>query len=410
MKTLTLPTETTATRANWPAFALCFAAYLLSGTVSTLLSVYLPQILPDFGAGSSAGAMLNAAFLYGWVLGGFGFGVLADRLGRVRALALATGLVGAATLLAVWAPRWEVFAALRFVAGAGVGGVLVVSTIYLAEIWPEQGRPIALGLLAMAFPVGLVGSGALNLLFDSWREAFGMGALLLVLAPVVARGLRESKGWEVSRNASFTPATTLRSPEYRANLLRGSLVFGTVLVGLWAVFSWTPSWVQTLFATEAEARPVRGLTMMLFGLGGITGGALSGFLVKKLGLRRTLLGTFAGCLLGCWVLFGTNAQFSPLIYVETALLALCFGVSQGSLSTFVPLLFPTAIRATATGFCFNIGRILTATGVFFVGSLVAVLGGLGNALLIFSVTFLIALLLVFFDAQRTTPGTRKQTV
>ncbi|MBC7893148.1 MAG: MFS transporter, partial [Sphingobacteriaceae bacterium] len=107
MKTFTLPTETTTARANWPAFALCFAAYLLSGTVSTLLSVYLPQILPDFGAGSSAGAVLNAAFLYGWVLGGFGFGVLADRLGRVRALAVATGLVGAATLLAVWTPRWE---------------------------------------------------------------------------------------------------------------------------------------------------------------------------------------------------------------------------------------------------------------------------------------------------------------
>ncbi|MBC7891917.1 MAG: MFS transporter, partial [Sphingobacteriaceae bacterium] len=231
--------------------------------------------------------------------------------------------------------------------------------------------------------------------------AFRMGALLLGLAPVVARGLRESKGWEVSRKNPTAQASSLRSPEYRANLLRGSLVFGTVLVGLWAVFSWTPSWVQTLFATEAEARPVRGLTMILFGLGGITGGALSGFLVKKLGLRRTLLGTFAGCLLGCWLLFGTNTQFSPLIYVETALLSLCFGVSQGALSTFVPLLFPTAIRATATGFCFNIGRILTATGVFFVGSLVAVFGGLGNALLLFSLMFIVSFAVMWFEPKQS---------
>lgn len=404
MKPIALsPPETTEARANWPAFGLCFAAYLLGGTVSTLLSVYLPPVLADLGAGPSAGALLNAAFLYGWMVGGFGFGALADRLGRVRALALATGLVGGATLLAVWVQRWEAFAALRFVAGAGVGGVLVVSTIYVAETWPERSRPVALGVLATAFPVGLVGSGALNLLFDSWREAFGMGAVLLGLAPLVAWGLRESQKWAVSRQKTSARPSRLFSPENRGNLLRGSLVFGSVLVGLWAVFSWTPSWVQTLFATEAEARPVRGLTMMLFGLGGIAGGALSGFLVKTVGLRATLLGTFAGCLLACWLLFGTNQRFSPLIYGETALLSLCFGISQGTLSTFIPMLFPTAVRATATGFCFNVGRLLTATGVFFVGSLVAVFGGLDNALLFFSLTFVAAFAATWFG-PKTNPA------
>lgn len=391
MKPIALsPPETTPARANGFAFGLCFATYLLGGTVSTLLSVYLPPVLSDLGAGTSAGALLNAAFLYGWMAGGFGFGALADRAGRVRALALATGLVGGATLLAVWVKGWEVFAALRFAAGAGVGGVLVVSTIYLAETWPARSRPVALGVLATAFPVGLVGSGALNLLFDSWREAFGMGAVLLGLAPIIAWGLRESDPWVVSRKNTDRPPLRLLAPENRGNLWRGSLVFGSVLVGLWAVFSWTPSWVQTLFATDAEARPVRGLTMMLFGLGGIAGGTLSGFLVKAVGSRATLLGTFAGCLLFCGLLFGTNPRFSALIYVETALLALCFGVSQGTLSAFIPLLFPTAVRATATGFCFNVGRLLTATGVFFVGSLVAVFGGLGNALLFFSLTFVVA--------------------
>ncbi|UFH52985.1 MFS transporter [Spirosoma sp. KNUC1025] len=315
----------------------------------------------------------------GW--GGLGFGLIADRVGRVRALTLATALVGGFTLLSVWATSWPMLAGFRFMAGMGVGGVLVVTTIYLSEIWPEQGRPVVLGLLAMSFPVGIVLAGSLNLLFAQWRQAFWLGAVPLVMALLVMKLLPESARWKNARQTTASDRQSLWQPQYRINVIQGSIIFSAVLIGLWAVFSWTPSWIQTLFTSDVDARQARGLTMMLFGMGGILGGALSGFIVNRFGMRRTLLCTFASCLLACWLLFGTNRTFSPIIYAETALLSLCFGISQGTLSSFIPLLFPISIRATASGFCFNIGRILTATGVFFVGSLVAVFGGLGNALL-----------------------------
>lgn len=395
-----LPAKSTS-RADWRSFGLCFMAYLLGGTVSTLLSVFLPVILPEFKAEASSGALLNATFIYGWVLGGLGFGWLADRLGRVRAIALATALVGLFTLASVWSTSWPVLAGFRFMAGMGVGGVLVVTTIYLSEIWPEQGRPVVLGLLAMSFPVGIVLAGSLNLLVAQWRQAFWLGALPLILSGLVLGLLPESTHWQTARRTATPGTQSIWRPQYRANLLQGSLIFSAVLVGLWAVFSWTPSWIQTLFTHEAAARQARGLTMMLFGLGGIAGGAVSGLLVNRLGMRLTLLGTFAGCLLGCWLLFGTNRVFSPIVYGETALLSLCFGISQGTLSSFIPLLFPVAIRATATGFCFNVGRVLTATGVFFVGSLVAVFGGLGNALLFFSLPFALAFVATWLSRSTT---------
>ncbi|WP_420148868.1 MFS transporter [Spirosoma sp.] len=395
------PPQVAADRADWRAFGLCFACYVLGGTVSTLLSVFLPVILPDLGADGSSGAILNAAFLYGWVGGGLGFGLIADRVGRVRALTLATTLVGFFTLLGVWATSWPILAGFRFMAGMGVGGVLVVTTIYLSEIWPERGRPVVLGLLAMSFPVGIVLAGSLNLLFAQWRQAFWLGAIPLVLALLVINWLPESARWQSARQTTSSETPSLWQPQYRLNIIQGSIIFSAVLIGLWAVFSWTPSWVQTLFASDTDARQARGLTMMLFGMGGILGGALSGFLVNRFGMRTTLLGTFASCLLACWLLFGTNQVFSPVIYAETALLSLCFGISQGTLSSFIPLLFPISIRATATGFCFNIGRILTATGVFFVGSLVTVFGGLGNALLFFSLTFALAFVATWFSRQAT---------
>ena len=110
--------------------------------------------------------------------------------------------------------------------------------------------------------------------------------------------------------------------------------------------------------------------------------------------------TFIGLIGACCLLFLTNKTFTPIIYVETALLTLCFGISQGSLSSYIPELFPTVIRATATGFCFNVGRFFTATAVFFVGALVTAFGGFGNALLAFSVTFIVALGMAYFSKDK----------
>jgi MFS family permease len=148
--------------------------------------------------------------------------------------------------------------------------------------------------------------------------------------------------------------------------------------------------VQTLLATGEDGQKERGLIMILLGVGGITGGVFSGMLINKFGKRITLMATFATCLIMCCVLFITNSSFSNIIYIETAMLAFGFGISQGALSSYIPELFPVNISGTATGFCFNVGRFFTATAVFFIGSLVSVLGGFGNALLVFTVPFLVA--------------------
>jgi MFS-type transporter involved in bile tolerance (Atg22 family) len=101
-----------------------------------------------------------------------------------------------------------------------------------------------------------------------------------------------------------------------------------------------------------------------------------------------------------FILFKTNTTFSAAVYAEIIILALFFGASQGVLSAYIPQLFSTGIRATATGFCFNIGRIFTATAVLFVGVLVSTLGGYGNALIIFSLVFIVGLLVVIFVREK----------
>ena len=180
-----------------------------------------------------------------------------------------------------------------------------------------------------------------------------------------------------------------------------------VLIGLWAIFSWVPTWIQSLLP-GVDTQKERGLSMMMLGMGGLTGGFLSGWLINAIGLRKSMILCFTACSVLSFVLFKTNTVFSTAVYAEIAALALFFGASQGVLSVYIPGLFPVSIRATATGFCFNIGRPFTATAVLFVGVLVSSLGGYGNALFIFSFVFAIGLIVTIFSKKET--GTDVETL
>jgi predicted MFS family arabinose efflux permease len=407
MKTAQLTIKQPLT-APWASFLLCAVAYLFGGTASTLMATYLPVAVPQLlGQAAtdaeigSAGAWVSAAFLYGWMAGGLGFGPIADRIGRVRALGLATGLCGVAMLATALVSSISLLLLVRILTGAGVGGILLVATVYIAEVWPTRSRPVAIGVLSTMFPVGIIGTGALVGGITNWQSAFSVGIVPVVMAALIGWLLPESAVWRDGIGAPGKNAvTTLQSPrlfdaENRPNVLAGALIFGSVLIGLWGIFSWIPTWVQSLLPAGQSGQTERGVTMLLLGGGGIIGSMLSGFLVNALGPRQTLLVTFAGCMAGSGLLFLTNQTFSPVVYGELALLSLFFGISQGSLSSYVPDLFPAEIRATATGFCFNIGRLFTATSVLFVGAMVVALGGYGNALTLFSAGFVIAFAVIF---------------
>ncbi|KAA6439372.1 MFS transporter [Dyadobacter flavalbus] len=388
--------ETISMSKKWLAFALCAVSYILSGTVSTLMSVYLPVAVPELKGATltpaelgKTGAYVHAVYLYGWMCGGLLFGVVSDNIGRVRSLALVTALYGFGTCLVAIVTDLNTLLAVRFLSGMGVGGVLLITTVYISEIWEQRSSAVMLGILAVCFPVGIVTTGSLNLIFSDWRTAFGIGIIPVIAALIIGMAAPESDKWKHMKIVKSHKENVFHKSN-RTNLVSGSVIFGSVLIGLWGIFSWLPTWVQTLLAEGQEGQKERGLIMVLLGAGGITGGLFSGMLINRFGKKATLMATFAVCLIMCCILFLTNRVFSGIIYVETAILSFCFGISQGALSSYIPELFPVNIRGTATGFCFNIGRFFTATAVFFIGSLVSMLGGFGNALLVFTAPFLVA--------------------
>jgi predicted MFS family arabinose efflux permease len=286
----------------------------------------------------------------------------------------------------------------RFFSGFGIGGMLVINTTLLSEIWPEKSRAIFIGILSIGFPIGIFSSGAVSYLVSSWHQGFIIGIFPLLIGISSLWILKESEKWKVSRIPSGEKKVGESIPERKSNLISGSIIFGCMLIGLWAIFSWLPTWVQSIL-TEGDGQHERGLSMMLLGAGGLTGGFLSGWISNSLGSRKAMLMCFAGCFTLSFLLFKTNTVFNIITLIEIGLLSFMFGVSQGLLSVYIPLLFPVSVRAASTGFCFNIGRFFTAAAVFFVGALVLKLGGYGNSLFIFSFVFLSGFLILLFSKK-----------
>jgi MFS family permease len=292
----------------------------------------------------------------------------------------------------------------RLLTGVGIGGTMVVSAILVAEAWHERPRAIAMGFLGIAFPIGIIFAGALSYRVPDWRTGFLAGLLPLVLGLASMVVVRDSAHWLADhsarrRSGPHSPLRALIAPANRRNFLLGATIFGTMSVGLWATFSWLPAWAQDLVGNAKGGLQQRGMLLMVLGMGGIVGGALSGFLANLLGRRTTLLISFAGSFLASALLLLSNNSLSPLVFAETAFLAVFFGISQGTLGAYIPELFPIDVRATATGVCFNVGRVVTALAVFFIGVLVPLLGGYGNAISAFSAMYLVGLLAVWYGRE-----------
>ncbi|HTF20296.1 MAG TPA: MFS transporter [Chryseolinea sp.] len=400
---LTVKDANSVTPYLWGMFVMCFIGNVMGGTVSTLMSVYLPVVVADISTDKTPAleqlsALLSALYFVGWAIGGLTMGVIADRVGRVRSLATAIIIFGVGTVLMRFGNTWTYIIALRFISGFGVGASLVLNTTLLSEVWPAKTRAVFLGILSIGFPVGIFSSGAMNYFVADWRDGVFIGVIPIFLGALIWLYVRESDRWKQSRGSGQKNVARVELANHKQQLLEGAVIFSAMLIGLWAIFSWLPTWVQSLLPSSDGQRE-RGLSMMLLGIGGLSGGFFSGWISNLLGTRKAMICVFTMCFVLSALLFLGNTSFQVVTLVEIALLAFTFGVSQGLLAVYIPQLFPVSIRAMATGFCFNIGRFFTATSVFFVGALVSTLGGYGASLFAFSFVFLIGLLFTLFTRK-----------
>jgi MFS family permease len=349
----------------------------------------------------------TAAFLFGAALGGWFFGWLGDRLGRVNAMAASVLTYAAFTGLCGLAQEAWHFAALRFLSALGMGGEWALGVALVMESWPTSARPLLAGLIGAAGNVGylltvvpvkaLEASGS-AMDAGGWRWCLGLCVLPALLTFLLRMFVPESEKWKHAvaeaprpRLADiFTPALWRRS-------VLAALLGSVALVGTWGSVQWIPPWVKA----RTGRQDLTDLAQMCSAFGAILGCLVGAIVGHRLGRRVVYFSLCVGSLLICALLFRWLPEVNWLFFVVVFLTGALTASFYGWLPLYLPELFPTRVRATGQGFGFNAGRVIAAFGALFTGYLTKeVFGGdFARAGATISLVYLIGMAIVWLAPE-----------
>ena len=332
--------------------------------------------------------ILTSVLLIGWAIGGVLFGKIGDRIGRTRTLLITMLLYALGTAACAAAPNIWVLGVFRFIAALGIGGEWAAGAAMVAETVPENKRVEAGALLYTAAPIGLFLATAVNLTVAghwfvdqpevSWRYVFLFGLLPAAAAFAVRLFVKEPERWKNLADKSEAKLSELFSPALRSYTRSGFLMAVVALMTWWSCNAFIPVVASGLantsaiadgldkIATQERIEHWKMLATMCFNVGGLLGTLLTIPAAKYLG-RKKMFGIYwtasAAALLAT---FGLDLEPQVRLYMYFAIGLTVFGVF-GSFTYYLPELFPTRLRATGAGFCYNIGRVIAAGGPFLVG-------------------------------------------
>jgi MFS family permease len=368
--------------------------WMLDAFDVTLFAMALPAIRAELGLSASAGGILGSATLVAAAAGGVLFGWIADRYGRTRALMLSVALYSVFTAACGFAQNFTHFLIFRTILGFGMGGEWASGAALVSESWPAVHRGKALGMMQSGWAIGYAAAALVNGLVQpayGWRAVFFVGILPAFFTLWVRRSVEEPRIWtDASRVTSSAGGL---SSIFRAPL--GGLTLALTLMNTCTLFAWWGFylWLPT-YLTQATAQGGVGLKLgsssafiLVMQAGMWCGYVTFGFVSDRIGRKRTYV---AYLLTAAVLLFIYVSVRAPLILLALGPFVAFFATGYFSgFGAVTAEIYPTAIRASAQGFTYNIGRVVSAGAPWLVGSL-AQTHGFGTALSVCCLAFLLA--------------------
>jgi MFS family permease len=403
------------TRYQWLVLFVAWLGWVFDAMDATIYAIVLHPALHDLLQEADGpptperigwyGGIIFSIFLIGWAIGGIGFGIAADRFGRTKVL-IATiiiyaGFTGAAALAQEW---WEL-AVYRFLTALGIGGEWAAGAALVAETWPEEKRAKAAGILQSAWAVGFFLAAGSNLMFKDaygWRGLFLVGILPAGLALLVRWWVKEPDRWIHARAQRMISLSAIFEGDLQRATFVGSALAFVAVFGLWGSTNWAPTLVHELpeFRGAAPATVTKSVSYAIMALnaGAVFGYLSFGPLADRFGRRPVFAFMCAG---SCVMLPATYLLPSHYTGVLMLLPVLGFfnnGIFSG-FPIYLPELYPTRLRATGAGFCFNAGRILASVSPFMTGWLVSTLGSFGRAASTVALIYVVGLAVLRFAPE-----------
>jgi MFS family permease len=387
---------------QWKALLAAQLGWMLDAMDVMLYAFALGTIQQEFALTSGEAGALASVTLVASALGGIGFGILADRIGRARALIFSILTYSVFTALTATASSVFELAIWRGLVGLGMGGEWSAGSVLVAETWPSQHRGKAIGLMQAGWAIGYILAAVLAALIlpaFGWRVLFLLGILPAFFTLWIRRHVPEPDIWRQRKASQSTDSGETLASIFRSPLLRrtfsASLITTSVLFAYWGLFTWMPSFLaRPVELGGAGLGIVRSSTWIIpMQIGAFFGYLSFGFFADRFG-RRPVFVTFLLAAAILVPIYGQLAQHEVILLILGPLIGF-FG--HGYFSVFGAMLselFPTGIRGAAQGFTYNAGRALSALAPFTIGALADVYG-IGSALMLTSAFFLLGAVMIF---------------
>lgn len=334
-------------------------------------------------------------FIVGWATGGLVFGWMGDRIGRARTMVLTILIYSLFTGLSALSISWIDFAFYRFITGMGVGGEFAAGVSLVAEVMPTRSRPYALGLLQALSAVGnMTAAGIYYAIFRvapeegvqgfaTWRLVFLVGIAPALLAVYIRRHLKEPESWQkakaaareaearaqAARDAGEEPKDEFHKQmgdiremfhdrRWRKSTLIGVLLATSGVMGLWGIGFWTPELVRS-FVPKDDQNFYVSMTSLLQNFGAFFGIYGFGIMAGMMGRRPAFAVSYLLGFTMTVAVFGFMNDPSQIWWM-IPLLGFSTLMVFGGYAIYFPELFPTRLRSTGVGFCYNVARYLAA--------------------------------------------------
>lgn len=323
--------------------------------------------------------LATTVMLIGWATGGIIFGTMSDRLGRVKTMAVTLLVYSGFTGLSGIAKSIPEFMVYRFLVGLGVGGMFGAATTLVAESVPASIRAVALGSLQALSAIGnIIGSlvstqvqpGKADFLLgmSGWRILFFVGILPSILVVPMLFTLKEPEKWKESRRRAEAGAEKagsipelFRHPVWRRNVLVGVGLGLAGMAGLWGVGFFSPELISIALKGSPQdvVDTVRGYGLAMQDVGAFLGMIVFTAVATRFGRKPAFLVGFISCLAVTIYVFN-NLRTGTDAYWMLPLMGFAQLSVFGGYAIYFPELFPTRLRGTGVGFCYNTVRYLAA--------------------------------------------------
>jgi MFS family permease len=351
--------------------------WMLDSMDIMLYAMVLAHLMLHFGMSKATGGLLSSLTLLASAGGGIIFGIVADRIGRVKALMATILIYSVFTSACGLASSVVMLAVFRVLLGLGMGGEWATGAALVAETWPSEHRGKALGVMQSSWAVGYAlaaGITALVLPRWGWRAVFFVGVLPALITLWIRRNVKEPEIWRraVAQKAEGEARAGLAEifrPPYLRNTVVTTLMNAGTMFAWWGLFTWIPAYLGLPRGEGGIGLSViKTSTWIVVMQVGMWFGYVSfGFICDRIGRKVTyIVYLFAAAAL---VVLYSNARSNTMLLVLGPFLAF-FGTGYFSgFGTITAEIFPTRIRASAQGFTYNLGRGLSALAPFTIGAL-----------------------------------------